>query len=623
MKKRRVFLLLSLMFFSLLGVSETPSDPSAVNGSGEVVTYDRSNKRDKTVIRKGGNARKAWLQIPEKEYDPNTLVYCDALWMRVHAADSPALILKDKKQTMTLEQADREGWRIGESGQSGRERTSFHGYRRKYPEAQITKDTLAAGSDNPRHVRHLPGSHRYWPGPDHERKSIYEWEKEGFRFSPHCIERGPRVATISDENWEKVKMGVGRGESFVPPEGWEPMPFSPDALPPKSEIDLLIQETLSGSYGIQEILFDNPVASVEHFMTMRFFFPVREWLEYYKAYRGTGDKRMLEKLRGSARHYHQVSSEYLEAGQLKAKDPEGMAYMYSMAASARITMQLARKYPDQVSEEEIAEAEAFLSTMVEVLKPHLEDDRNLDPEMGIPQPLADDFRSRAYNRAMNGIGTLSMAIAAMKDAQSVRGHRSFQSSIDRYTKAVKAYVDHFQEIGHLSQAVPGKPMFVYPYNGTHTRVVEGAKIYGRYEDAGHYSHTLQGLMLIHDATPELGVDDAFMTAVANAIQFNYTTRIQKGNRQEFSAHIQCPVSKRVAPQGGERGKNHVFRRGPGTARFYMLEAFQPGVIEALNTTANEAQKVEAAKEHRVEILHVHYLKALREDPSLIHLGEVL
>jgi len=385
----------------------------------------------------------------------------------------------------------------------------------------------------------------------------------------------------------------------------------------------MIQEKRSGSYGIQEILFDNTVGSVEKYVNMRFCFPVQNWLGYYKSYRGTGDKRILEKLRGSARHYNQVSREYLEAGPLKAKDPEGMAYLYSMAVSARITFQLARKFPDQVSEEEIAEAEEFLTTMVEVLKPHLEDDTNLDPEMGIPQPLADDFRMRADNRAMNGIGTLAMAVAAMKDAQAVRGHQNFQPSIDRYTKAVKAYVDYFREIGYFSEAVEGQPMFVYPYNGKHTKVIEGAKIYGRYEDSGHYSHTLQGLMLIHDATPELGVDDAFMTAVANAIQFNYTTQIKKGNKKEYSGHIQCPVSKRVAPQGGESGRSHAFRRGAGSSRFYMLEAFQPGVIDALNTTANADQKVGAAKANRVEILHVHYLKERLKDPSLIHLGEVM
>ena len=33
---------------------------------------------------RGARARRAWLQIPEKEYDPNTKAYVDALWMRVH-----------------------------------------------------------------------------------------------------------------------------------------------------------------------------------------------------------------------------------------------------------------------------------------------------------------------------------------------------------------------------------------------------------------------------------------------------------------------------------------------------------------------------------------------------------
>jgi hypothetical protein len=88
--------------------------------------------------RKGAKARKAWLEIPEKEYDPNTKAYCDALWMRVHEEDCPMLVLKDKKKVITLEQADKEGWRIGESGQSGRERCCFKGYRRNHPEKEFT-----------------------------------------------------------------------------------------------------------------------------------------------------------------------------------------------------------------------------------------------------------------------------------------------------------------------------------------------------------------------------------------------------------------------------------------------------------------------------------------------------
>jgi len=101
MKKHPVLLLIPLMSVPLHGLAQTPTDHAPANGSDEVVT-DGKGERDKTVSREGGGARKAWLQVPEREYDPDTLVYCDALWMRVHAADSPALILQDKKKTMTL-----------------------------------------------------------------------------------------------------------------------------------------------------------------------------------------------------------------------------------------------------------------------------------------------------------------------------------------------------------------------------------------------------------------------------------------------------------------------------------------------------------------------------------------
>lgn len=578
-----------------------------------------NNRRDKTVRRRGGNARKNRLKIPEKHYDPNTTVVVDALWMRVHEENCPSLILKEHKDTMTLEEADKQGYRIGESGQSGRGHCCFKGYRRKYPMAVITGDTIVSGNDNKRHRRHLAGCHRYWPSKDHKRMPRAEWEAQGYNFCAHCVERGPSRTTISDEQWQQM----GDSNRYEPPAGWEPMPFSWDTLPPKSEIDILANQVLNSGVGIQELPFDDPVARAEQFVTMRFFFPVGNWLKFYKAYRGTGDERILEKLRESARYYNQLSRDFPSVAQSKAYNPEGWSYLYSMAVSSRITLQLARKSPDQVSSEELAEAEEFLTTIAVVLSPALQGNSNLDPQMGIPQPTADDFRQRSYNRAMNGIGTLAMATAALEDLQALQGGSKCQSTITRYRKAVKGYMENFRSIGYFSTEIPGKPIFVYPYHGTHKKIIDGTKIYGRYEDSGHYSHLLQGLMLVHDATPELGADDEMMTAVANAIHFNNTTKIKRKNREEWSGHIQCPVSKRVAPQGGENIKRHAFKKGPGSKRFYMLEGFRDGLIDALNTTANESQKVEAAKNNRVEILHVHYLKALRKDPSLIHLGEVM
>lgn len=158
-------------------------------------------------------------------------------------------------------------------------------------------------------------------------------------------------------------------------------------MPSKKEIDILIQQTLAKEYGIQEVPYQDPVASLEEFMGRRFFFPVGEWLDFYQAYRSTGDKRLLDALRVSARHYRDLCNDYPDVAQLKAENPEGMAFMYSMAVSARITLQLGRKYPDQVSAEEIAEAESFLKSIVSTLSPTVEGNDDLDPEMGISKPL--------------------------------------------------------------------------------------------------------------------------------------------------------------------------------------------------------------------------------------------
>jgi cupin superfamily acireductone dioxygenase involved in methionine salvage len=48
-------------------------------------------------------------------------------------------------------------------------------------------------------------------------------------------------------------------------------------------VEILIQETLAIPNGIQELQFTDPVATAENFVTMRFFFPVENWLQFYKA----------------------------------------------------------------------------------------------------------------------------------------------------------------------------------------------------------------------------------------------------------------------------------------------------------------------------------------------------
>lgn len=575
---------------------------------------------------KGKPVRKADApQTPAVVYDPGTKVYVDALWFRVHAEDCPSLLLKERKRTLTLEEADKAGCRIGQSGQSGRENCCLQGYRRKRPEKKLSEDTILCGNNEKRNFKHIAGCHRYWPVRSDLRRPLKDWVADGFKVCPHCIERGPGLATITDEEWKKL----GPPDNFVAPEGWVPKPYSADQLPPASEVDILIKETLSKGNAIQELPFTDPVACMEMFMGQRFFFPVTQWLNLYQAYRSTGDRHVFDMLLESARHYNRISMEYPSVAQLKASDPEGIPFMYSMAACARITLQLAKKHPDQVGANEIEEAETFLRTIISVLKPVCEGDGSLDPEMGIPRKLADDFRSRAYNRAMNGIGTLGMTVAALEDLQSLRKTKEYQPTIDRYRKVIREFLSNFFNEGHLCTKVAGRPMFVYPYNKGKIREVNGCPIFKRPEDGGHYSHTLQGLMLLYQATPELGTDDEFMTAVANAIYRSSTEKVplggkgkkaKGGKKETLSGHVECPTAAKVRPFGS-LNDGHTY--SPARERFYMLEAFRDGIIDAQCITLNAQQK-EAANsdyDHRLATLFSHYMKALRKDRSLIHLRE--
>jgi hypothetical protein len=558
--------------------------------------------------RKGAKARAAWLEIPEKAYDPNTKAYCDALWMRVHEEDCPMLLLKDKKKVITLEQADKEGWRIGESGQSGRDRCCFKGYRRKYPEKEFTDDTpgITQIMKSGKLKWHQAGCHRFTISPDNVPMTMGEAMAKT-DMDPyvcvHCIERGPNLTTA---DLEKLKARPVAPE-FTSPPGWTPKPFSPDTLPSKQEIDVLVQETLATDFGIQEAPYVDPLATLEEFMGRRFFFPVPNWLSFYQAYRATGDKRILESLRVSARHYRDLCNEYPDVAQLKARDPEGMAFMYSMAVSARITLQLARKDASSVTQDEIAEAENFLKAVVATLKPVCEGETNLDPEMGIPKDLADDFRNRPFNRALNGIGTLAMATAALEDLQAIQKSTGYQPQIDRYSKCIQEYFKNWKSEGCLYTEADGKTYFYYPYSaGGDTTRREDGLLLGGADDVGHFSHSMQGVMLVHEATPELGADDDFMTAIANAVYHNSTTK---------NGSIQCPTADKIKPLSRKE-----WNKNP-TDRLYMFEAFREGLIEGQNRWLKENQKAETNSEysHRLKTLHAHYLKALRKDRSLIHL----
>jgi hypothetical protein len=458
---------------------------------------------------------------------------------------------------------------------------------------------------------HYAGCHRFTVSPDHKAmtpKEAEAWgaQEAGYYMCIHCIERGPSVTTA---DMAKVRQ-MPIAPEFTPPAGWSPQPFPTDGWPSKREIDILVAETLSKDYAILEAAYTNPLASLEEFMGMRFFFPVHNWLDFYQAYRATGDKRILESLRISARHYRDLCNAYPEVAQLKARDPEGLAFMYSMAVSARITLQLARKTPNQVSQQEIAEAGSFLKAIVSTLKPVVEGNSNLDPHMGIPKDLADDFRSRPFNRASNGIGTIATAAAALEDLQVIMNTRALQPQIDRYRKCVQEWYNNWKDVGYLETEADGNTYFYYPYAATDRgRVKQGVKIFGS-DDVGHFSHTMQGVMLVYEATPELGADDDFMTAIANSVYHNSTTT---------NGSIQSPAADRINPVSR---KPHS--KNP-TERHYMFEAFRDGVIEMQNSQLKPNKQAEVNSEYssRLKTLHAQYMKALRKNRSLIHLGEVM
>ena len=554
-------LLLTAMFFviGLGGIQEA----TAVAGKGDVIDYSKYG-------RKGERARKARLDIPEKHYDPNTIVYVDALWMRVHEADCPMLVLKEHKKTMTLEEADRAGYRIGESGQSGRHHCCFHGYRRKYPEKEITDDAIGIVEKrkNGKYKFHMAGCHRFKVSPNDKVMTLKEAKSKalpGFYMCMHCIERGPSLTYVDAEKLAEPKPAQGRSGLWPP--------------------------------------YVNPLAAVEEFMGRRFFFG---YSGNYKRYRSTGDKSALDELRQTARYYHNICVKYPSASQLKARIPEHANYLFEMVGWSRIIMQLARKSPSSITWEEFMEAEAMLKAVIVALEPHWEGNENLDPEMGIPSKLAADFRGRAYNRNANGIGMVATAAKALEDLQALNQSQEYQPTIDRYRKCVREWINNWKKKGCLYTEADGKTYFYYKYMGTGKKRADGLMLAGA-DDRGHYSYSASGATLMYEAAPELGADDEFMTAIANAIYHNSTT--------EYGS-IQCPSADRIAPSNRKPG-------GPAGPKggFLTYEAWRDGLLKSLYRHQSAAAKEAAAERVRSGNNYWDYFKALRKDRSLIHLGE--
>ena len=378
----------------------------------------------------------------------------------------------------------------------------------------------------------------------------------------HCTERGPSVTHVSAEKLAE-------------------MPAHGPAAPP----------------------YVNPIAMLEEFMGRRFFFG---YSNAYKDYRSTGDKSALDTLHASARYYHDICEKYPSVSQVKARDPEHANYLFPMAGWSRITLQLARKYPDKVSQKEIAEAEAMVKAIVVALKPNWEGDDDLDPEMGIPKALANDFRTRAFNRAANGIGTVATASKALEDLQAIKKTKAYQPTIDRYRKCVQEWIKTWKEFGCLYTEADGKKYFYYPYAPRKLPRNENGLMTGGADDRGHYSYAASGATLMYEAAPELGADDEFMTAIANAIYHNSTTK---------NGSIQCPSADKIKPCSRKPwGKNPI-----GT--FYYYEAWRDGVIEGQNRHQSASAKEAAAELSRSGNHYWDYFKALRKDRTLIHLGE--
>jgi len=590
----RVFLQKSLLMTSAVGM--LVGTGAAFAEPGRNPQYDKLNvipKVDGEVV----------------TYDPNTKVYVDALFFRVHAADCPRCFLKDKKQSMTLAEADKAGAAISSD--------CFPGYQRKHPLYMISDDHVMYGPARAG-VHYFGCIYIENANSGTKRKTVEEWKAEAARFCHRCAGNrrvGPSY-TLTAEEWQKVtnrfkwieeESKRQREQAFPTPEGWTARPIDPENPPSREDLDMLVKGVWEPNVPskLETLYFKNRVAMHETLMTKRFFFGPPQT---YYAYRATGDQRLLDQMLRFARNRQRLCDEALDVYQYKTRDPEGVPAAFDMVAWSRITLQKAMKYPGTVSEKEIAEAEGFLKTVIQVLKPTWEANDHLDPDMGIPVKLADDFRNRAFNRAATGIGTIAMAAVALEDLQRLKRTKNHQSTIDRYRKCVTEWVENFKSVGCLYTEADGKTYFYYPYKDVgRTRRVNGLMLGGA-DDRGHYSITVMGLQLIYEAVPESGIDDDFMTAVANTIYYNSGTNY---------GSPQCPSADKIEPQNRKRASKKP------NPNFYVLEAFRDGVIDGQSQKLNEAGKEEvlSTHKHRLRALHAQYMEALRKDRSLVHLGE--
>ena len=576
---------------------------------------EKKKKKKGKKGKKSKKSKKSKSKHPPKEYDPNTKVYLHAYWFRACAEDCPQLFLKEQKETMTLEEADQAGALIGRSGMKGNKECCFLGYQRKHPVKKPTSESLVWRGEKMKWC--FPGCHRGSGFREHL-TTLEEAEEQGGKMCQHCIGQDKVLTGIPHkEEWPALVAH----QPFTPPEGWTPKAFSPDALPSKEEMELVIQQVMGMGTDISEDRFERIDATLEHFQTRRFFFPQRPSQNMFLIYRVTGDKRLLDAIRVSARHYNWLASTYPDAGALKASNPEGLAFINCMAIYSRLILQNAVKVPSKVSKEEVDEAETFLKTIITVLKPTYEKDEELDPEFGIPTSVAEMIRVKIFNRGMNGIGAMAASMAALQDLQTVRETTEYQPTIDHYRKTVQAYIKNWRTHGNFV-TFDGRTHFYYPYspNGGVKEVIDGAKKYKRPEDVGHSAISLRGALMIYDSAPDLGIDEEFLTAFANMLYHNATTKIRRDGRMVLSGHMEPPAVSAFKPHGSASG-GHQY--SPCRGVMYALEAFRTGLIPALGNPLSKSEQAEknADLRARTNTLYSHYLKAFRKDRSIIHLAE--
>lgn len=514
----------------------------------------------------------------DKTFDPNMKVYLDPVYYQAHHPDCISNgPLKQYEKTMTLAEADKAGVWLEASPGRYDNCNCLGGYQRKHPLKPIPDDTYVIISSKKKWTTHGPGCHRLGVGFSiGNRRTIKEAKEQGYdNLGYYCCKTRWTHATISEEDWKKL-----------------PMEHAPGLLP-----------------------FTDPAARGKLFLNYRYFFNSSGPLGKY---RGTGDEKYRVELLDRARVMNEFSLEVPGIAQHKARDPEGLNYMCDMAAYARVTLQLARKQPGAVSKDEIEEAETFLKTMLMVLEPTWEAKDDLHPEVGLPNKVVHEFVARAFNRAMNGYGTLAVMTAALEDLQALKKTTEYQPQIDRYRKVVREYIKHFKSRGHFCSKFNGKTHFYYAYASRdeeeNPRIVDGCKILGRPEDNGHFRYTVLGLTSIYESSRDLGVDDEFLTAVANSLYHNAAVAVKEYGKARAGL-IQCPIGYQ-AGRKSMKGKN--FSNGPTRDAYYRLYSF---VDEADYLDVWSGKKGISVKQAGDEALYGQYLKELRKDPTLLYLGE--